>query len=81
MSLLGCQAKLLWNEIFLHILDIIYVTKSNNTGIIVCKYFEKINTELLEIFYSYIQSLNYKNLNIIYVILTEHVAFIPNNNK
>ena len=35
MSLLGCQSKLLWNEIFMQIIEIIYITKGNNTGIIV----------------------------------------------
>ena len=79
MSLLGCQSKLLWNEIFLHIIDIIYVTKSNNTGIIVCKYFEKINKELLEIFYSYMQNMQYENIQIKFILLTEDISFIPDN--
>jgi Cdc6-like AAA superfamily ATPase len=35
MSLLGCNSKLLWNEIFLQIVDIISV-KPENTGIILC---------------------------------------------
>ena len=79
MSLLGCQSKLLWNEIILQIIDIIYCTKSNNTGIIICKYFEKINTELLEIFYSYMQTINFENINIKFIIITEDLSFIPDN--
>ena len=79
MSLLGCQGKLLWNEIFLHIIDIIYVTKSNNTGIIICKYFEKINTELLEIFYSYMQNMQSENIQIKFILITEDISFIPDN--
>ena len=48
MSLLGCQSKILWHEIFIHISEIINLkNKNNNSGIIVCKYFEKINSELL----------------------------------
>jgi len=79
MSLLGCQSKLLWNEIFLQIIEIIYITKGNNTGIIVCKYFEKINNELLEIFYSYMQSIPFENLNIKFILITEELSFIPDN--
>jgi len=78
MQLLGCNAKILFNEIYYHIQNIL-TTRANGTGIILCKNFHYIHNELLEIFYSYIQNLNYKNLNIIYVILTEHVSFIPNN--
>tara|TARA_B110000027_G_C16104655_1_gene294668 strand:+ start:1008 stop:1955 length:948 start_codon:yes stop_codon:yes gene_type:complete len=79
MSLLGCQPKLLWNDIILQIIEIIYITKSNNTGIVVCKYFEKINTELLEIFYSYIQQIQFDNLNIKFILITENISFIPDN--
>jgi DNA polymerase III delta prime subunit len=79
ISLLGCQSKLLWNEIFLQIIEIIYITKGNNTGIIVCKYFEKINNELLEIFYSYMQSIPFENLNIKFILITEELSFIPDN--
>lgn len=79
MSLLGCQSKLLWNEIFLQIIEIIYITKGNNTGIIVCKYFEKINNELLEIFYSYMQSIPFENLNIKFILITEELSFIPDS--
>ena len=35
--------------------------------------------ELLEIFYSYMESLQHKNLNVVFLILTEHVSFIPNS--
>ena len=79
MSLLGCQSKLLWNEIFMQIIEVIYITKGNNTGIIVCKYFEKINNELLEIFYSYMQTIPFENLNIKFILITEELSFIPDN--
>jgi hypothetical protein len=79
MSLLGCQSKLLWNEIILQIIEIIYINQSDNVGIIVCKYFEKINTELLEIFYSYMQTIQFENLNIKFILITEDLSFIPDN--
>lgn len=78
MQLLGCNAKLIFNKMYYHILDIL-TTKSNKTGIILCKNFNYIHNELLDVFYSYMQNLKYKNLNLIYIILTEHVSFIPNN--
>ena len=76
MSLLGCNSKLLWNEIYKNIQDII-LTKSNNGGIIVCKNFHEIHSELLDIFYSYMFALT--NVNIKYIILTEKVSLIPDN--
>jgi len=79
MSLLGCQSKLLWNEIFHQIIDIILSTKSNNSGIIVCKYFNEIHNELLEIFYSYMQTLFNKKIYIKFILLTEDISFIPDN--
>ena len=54
MSLLGCNSKLLWHEIYQQIIDIISA-KTDKSGIIVCKYFHEIHSELLENFYSYIQ--------------------------
>jgi hypothetical protein len=75
-SLLGCNAKQLWNEIFLQIIDIITVKQEKN-GIIVCSNFHKINNELLEIFYSYIYQYN-NILNIKYIIITENISFFPN---
>jgi DNA polymerase III delta prime subunit len=79
MSLLGCQSKLLWNEIFHQIIDIILSTKSNNSGIIVCKYFNEIHNELLEIFYSYMQTLFNTKIYIKFILLTEDLSFIPDN--
>jgi len=78
MSLLGCNSKILWNEIFLQIIDIVSV-KHNKTGIILCKNFHLIHSELLEIFYSYMQQYNsiYSNIKIFFFILTEQLSFIP----
>lgn len=80
MAFLGCNSKILWHEIFFQIVDIIAV-KPDKFGIIVCKNFHKINSELLEIFYSYIQQYNTKitNIQIKFILMTEHVSFIPKN--
>jgi hypothetical protein len=77
MSLLGCNSKLLWHDIYLQIIDIISL-KTDKTGIIVCKYFQEIHNELLEIFYSYMQK-NNLFIDLKYIILTEELGFIPDN--
>ena len=78
MSLLGCNSKLLWHEIYLQIIDIISA-KTEKSGIIVCKYFQEIHSELLDNFYSYMQK-NYSiNVNIVFFIITEELSFIPDN--
>ena len=76
MSLLGCHAKMLFNDIYYHILNILS-TRTNRTGIIICKNFHHIHSELLEIFYSYMQTLQHKNLKIFYILITEQISFIP----
>ena len=81
MSLLGCNSKIVWHELFLQIVDIISV-KQEKIGIILCKNFHTIHNELLDIFYSYMQQYNnaaYNNILIKFIILTEHISFIPNN--
>ena len=78
MSLLGCNSKTLWHDIYLQIIDIVS-TKPEKNGIILCKYFHHINEELLEIFYSYMQSTRLNVINLKYVFITEHLSFIPDN--
>ena len=78
MSLLGCNSKLIWHEIYNQIVDIIS-SKNEKTGIIICKYFHEINSELLEIFYSYMQTLYNSNINIKYILITEDFSFLPEN--
>ena len=77
MALLGCNSKLLWNDIYTNIMDVLSA-RTIKTGIIVCKNFHKIHSELLDCFYSYIQQHN-TNVNLIYFIVTEGVSFIPDN--
>jgi len=78
MSLLGCNAKLLWNEIFYNIIDIVS-TKPSLTGIILCKNFHNIHSELLDIFYSYMQTILHKNIKLVYIFLTENISFISDS--
>lgn len=83
MSLLGCNAKILWHEIYNNILDII-ITRPNKEGIIVCKNFHNIHMELHDIFYTYMQNLSieyirFKSIHLKYIILTENIGFISNN--
>ena len=76
MELLGCNARVLWNEIYKAILDILSARQSHE-GIILCKNFHKIHNELLDIFYSYMQSLEHKNIKISFIFITEAVSFLP----
>ena len=92
MALLGCNSKQLWHEIFIQIVDIVSMKIDNKFGIIVCKNFHSIHNELLDIFYSYLQqypgprhgpnsgyNLLGTPIQIKFVLMTEHVSFIPNN--
>jgi hypothetical protein len=81
MSFLGCNSKNLWHDIYFQIVDIVSV-KPEKVGIILCKNFHSIHSELLEIFYSYIQQYNsfhIMNIQIKFIILTEHISFIPSD--
>jgi hypothetical protein len=78
MSLLGCNSKILWHEIFFQIVDIVSI-KPEKIGIIVCKNFHLIHAELLEIFYSYMQQYNHTHthIKIKFILVTEHISFLP----
>lgn len=76
MSLLGCNSKLLWHDIYQQIVDILSA-KTEKTGIIVCKEFHSIHSELLDTFYSYMQENNSSAVSIKFILLTEAVSFIP----
>ena len=78
MELLGCHAKMLWNDIYYRIIDIISTQTTQNIFII-CKNFHCIHSELLEIFYSYMQTLEHKNIDLTYILITEQIGFIPDN--
>jgi hypothetical protein len=78
MSLLGCNSKLLWHDIYMQIVDCISA-KADKSGIIVCKYFNEIHSELLENFYSYMQKNSLSSVDMKFILLTEELSFIPDN--
>jgi hypothetical protein len=79
MATLGCNSKLVWHDIFFQIVDIVSVSSEKN-GIIICKNFHIIHNELLEIFYSYMRHpLHHNNIQIQFILITEHIGFIPDN--
>ncbi len=78
ISLLGCNSKLMWHDIFYQIVDIISAKKEKE-GIILCKNFQDINNELLENFYSYIQSCYNPKIVIKFILITSDFSFIPSN--
>ena len=78
MELLGCNSKLLFNELYYHIIDVCQ-SKGTKFNIIVCKNFHCIHPELLENFYSYMQSIEHHNIVFKFVLLSEHISFIPKN--
>ena len=78
MSLLGCNSKLLWHDIYMQIVDSISA-KTDKSGIIVCKYFNEIHSELLDNFYSYMQKNSSSSVDLKFILLTEELSFIPDN--
>lgn len=81
MSTLGCNAKVLWHDTFIQLIDTITL-KKETAVIILCKCFHETNIELLEILYSYVQQMNNKmcfSVDIKFIFLTEHLSFIPDN--
>jgi len=77
MALLGCNSKHIWNEIYNQINDIVS-SRVNTTAFIMCKNFQKIHSELLETFYSYMHNDN-EFVCLKFIIVTDHVSFIPDN--
>ena len=75
---LTCNSKILFNDIYNNIIDVIQSSKLK-IGIILCKNFHKINNEILEIFYSYMQKNLISNIILKFILITEHLSFIPNN--
>jgi hypothetical protein len=89
LAILGCNAKKVWHEIFVQLVDIMKL-REHKHGFLVCKNFHTIHSELLEIFYSYMQHYRPREISlptsgntgneiqITFILLTEHVSFIPN---
>ena len=73
---LGCNSRATWCELYNNIVDII-MAKKEKIGVIICKNFNKINSELLDIFYNFIENIDIKNINIKIILLTTNIGFIP----
>ena len=78
MSLLGCNSKLLWHDIYQQIIDVLS-TKPDKSGIIVCKNFHDIQSELLLNFYSYMQTNHNLSVCIKFILITNEISFIYEN--
>ena len=76
-NLLGCNGKQLWNCIYNQILEIVS-SNPNQQYFILCKNFQNINIETLDIFYSYLQK-SFNNYKLIYILLSTTITFIPEN--
>ena len=77
MAILGCNSKILWNEIYSQIIDVVS-TRPHASGVIMCKNFHNIHSELLDVFYSYFRCSNPK-IRISFVLLTNNLSFITTN--
>jgi len=77
MDLLGCNAKALWYDIYKHIIDII-LTSKRKQGIILCKNYQNIHNELLDIMYCYMNEIHH-NIDVKFVLITNNINFIPRN--
>jgi len=70
------NSKSSWNDIY----NIIYnsiASSCNKKGYIVFRNFDKINYDLLDLLYNYMQKELFSSLTIKYIIITECISFIP----
>ena len=77
MGMLGCNSKAIWHDIYTHLNDMLNA-KARKVGFVVCKNFHEIHNELLDIFYSYMQSSPNTN-SVKFILISEAVSFIPDN--
>jgi hypothetical protein len=79
LEMIGCQGKLLWHEIYSRYVDIL-ISKQLKQGIILCKNFQGIHSELHEIFYTYMNNNDVnKKFQMKFILITNSVSFINNN--
>ena len=77
MSLLGCNPKMVWHEIYGQIIDIVYST-SEKTRYIVCKNFHDCPADLLDIFYSYVDhKIIFPHISLRFIFVTTGLSFVP----
>ena len=70
------NSKSSWNDIYTIIYNSI-ASSSNKKGYIVFRNFDKINYDLLDLLYNYMQKELFSSLTIKYIIITESISFIP----
>lgn len=81
IDLLGCNAKQNLTDIFIQITEIV-ISRPNRKGIILCKNFNKIHIEVINLFYNFLyydKTCNMQEIELKFVILTNTVSFIPYN--
>lgn len=77
-SVLGCNPKLLWNDIYSQIINII-TTNNYHIFFILCKNFHSIHNELHDVFYSYMETTFSNTFNIYFIFNTCNLSFIRPN--
>jgi hypothetical protein len=70
------NSKSSWNDIYTIIYNSI-ASSCNKKGYIVFRNFDKINYDLLDLLYNYMQKELFSSLTIKYIIITESISFIP----
>ena len=70
------NSKSSWNDIYTIIYNSI-ASSCSKKGYIVFRNFDKINYDLLELLYNYMQKELFSSLTIKYIIITESISFIP----
>jgi hypothetical protein len=70
------NSKSSWNDIYTIIYNSI-ASSYNKKGYIVFRNFDKINYDLLDLLYNYMQKELFSSLTIKYIIITESISFIP----
>ena len=80
MSLLGRNARSTWQQVYTTIVDSIKANHSKR-GIIMCKNFENCCSDLVRVFFSYLQRPLVLLTPVRFIILTSQCSFIPNSTK
>ncbi len=73
-ELLGTNENALWNEFILHVNDI--VQTQMNIGIVLCRNFHFIDSDLLNIFYTFMRKPNLR-----FILCTKHLSYLPKSIK
>jgi hypothetical protein len=77
-SILGCNSKVVWNDLYYQIREIVSAM-SNKIAIVLCKNIQCMHNELLDCFYTYMQTSIHHGVHLRFILITEQVSFLPNN--